>query len=315
VREPPPHVSEDDVIEQVWAHWLPAVERLTHLPVGFGAWHWQAWAGGRPALFVTLDQLGTHHTARSLEDAYRAAAALAAADLEFVLANRPTLLGRCTVPLGEDLLSVTPWVDGESGDGPLPDEEAAKSTAEMLRRLHERPAPPTLPRWRPLVHASFATRLQERTSHPWASGPYADRARIALREHMHRIATWTTDYLELAAATDPTTWVPTHGEPHTRNQLWTAGGPRLVDWESCRLAPRERDLKYLVEQGWGHLCEADPQLVDLFDLEWRLDEISQYADRFEALHTGTESDQVAIEGLVHELTREPCHKAGDDRRD
>lgn len=303
MREHPPHVSDDAVLDQVWAHWLPDVEELTHLPVGFGAWHWQAWAGGRPTLFVTLDRLGSRHTPASLQGAYRAAAALAARDLEFVVAGRPTVLGRCCVPLADGLLSATPWLDGTSGDGSLADDAAARTTAAMLARLHEQPAPPTLPRWRPLVHPSFATRLEGRTAAPWTSGPYAEEARGALRDRLADITRWTTDYLRRAAATDPATWVPTHGEPHTRNQLVTPFGTRLVDWESLKLAPRERDLKYLVEQGHEDLCDADPTLVELFDLEWRLDEISQYADWFEAPHVGTESDRVALGGLLHELSR------------
>ena len=46
-------------------------------------------------------------------------------------------------------------------------------------------------------------------------------------------------------------------------------------------------------------------MLDLFDLEWRLDEISQYAAWFAAPHTGTASDRVAMGGLLHELTRAP----------
>ena len=48
-------------------------------------------------------------------------------------------------------------------------------------------------------------------------------------------------------------------------------------------------------------------MLDLFDLEWRLDEISQYAAWFEAWHTGTASDAIAFGGLTGELTREGRH--------
>ena len=43
----------------------------------------------------------------------------------------------------------------------------------------------------------------------------------------------------------------------------------------------------------------------MFDLEWRLDEISQYAAWFEAPHSGNDSDEVALAGLHHELKRDP----------
>lgn len=305
MRERPLHVEDDDVRRLLWAHWLPQVERVTHVPVGFGAWHWQAWVGDRPVLFVTLDQLGDRHTDKSLEGAYAAAAALAARGLTFVLPSRPTLLGRCTVPLGEDRLSVTPWLEGTSGTGPFADEQQARDTVDMLAQLHAEPAPPSLPRWRPLVHPAFAFRLETRTARPWETGPLGEYARSAVRERLPQIREWTSRYLALAAGTDESTWVPTHGEPHTRNQLATHTGSYLVDWESFRLAPRERDLATLVEHGWGHLVDADPLLLEMFDLEWRLDEISQYVTRFEAPHTGNESDEVALTGLHHELQRAP----------
>ena len=44
-------------------------------------------------------------------------------------------------------------------------------------------------------------------------------------------------------------------------------------------------------------------MVELFDLEWRLDEIAQYAAWFSAPHTGTRSDEVAYGGLLGELQR------------
>ncbi|QBR91556.1 aminoglycoside phosphotransferase [Nocardioides euryhalodurans] len=310
MREHPPHVSDDDVRSLLWAHWLPDVEQVTHLPVGFGAWHWQAWAGGRPVLFVTLDQLGERHTHKSLEGAYGAASALAARGLEFVLPQRRTVLGQCTVALGDDRLSATPWLEGTSGDGSFRDEAHARATLDLLERLHAETGTPALPRWRPLVHPSFASRLDERTAQPWRSGPYAEEARSALRQRLSEIRQWTADYHRLAAATDPASWVPTHGEPHTRNQVMTQAGTYLVDWESLKLAPRERDLATLVEHGWGDLVPAaDPALLAMFDLEWRLDEIAQYAAWFEAEHSGSESDRVALAGLRHELLREPRNTA------
>ncbi len=100
--------------------------------------------------------------------------------------------------------------------------------------------------------------------------------------------------------------MPTHGEPHTRNQLTTPDSTLLIDWESLKLAPRERDLRTLDDAGHPQ-HGADPALLELFDLEWRLDEISQYAAWFEGWHTGTASDAVAFAGLQGELTREGRH--------
>jgi spectinomycin phosphotransferase len=306
VREAPAGVRDSDVLDLVRRHWQTGVDAVDHLPVGFGAWHWRASAGGEPAFFVTLDRLADRHTAESLEAAYRGAADLAASGLGFVLAPLPADDGSVTVGLRDDRLSVTPWVAGESGGGDLPGPAAAVETAAMLAALHAAPVPAAVKAWRPLVDAGLPERLAELTQAPWDRGPYGEQARAALGDRLADVASWVERYLALAGGTDPTTWVATHGEPHTRNQLRTVDGRTLlVDWESLKLAPAERDLRFLVEQGHGSSCGADPSLVEMFDLEWRLDEVAQYAEWFQAPHAGTESDRVALGGLLHELNRPP----------
>jgi spectinomycin phosphotransferase len=284
VREPPSHVTDAAVLEVVRDRWLPEVDAVEHLPVGFGAWHWQATAGGAPRLFVTLDSLGTHHTADSLEATYAAAATLGIY-LDAVVAPLPDREGSYTAALGGDALSATLWVVGTSADG--------AATPDLVRRLHAVSPPRSLVHWSPLVEPDLPERLAARTLTPWTAGPHGEEARVLLHDHLDDVAAWTADYLRLAATTDPATWVTTHGEPHARNQLVTAGGVRLLDWESARLAPAERDLRWLAPSDTG----GDPELLRMFDLEWRLDEVSQYADWFERPHTGTESDRVALGGL------------------
>ena len=132
---------------------------------------------------------------------------------------------------------------------------------------------------------------------PWTNGPHGETARDAIRERLDDIALWTAHYLRLAASTDPATWVATHGEPHTRNQLDTERRhpPRRLGVAAAG-SPRAGPPRWRRGQG-----DPDPALLEMFDLEWRLDEISQYADWFEAPHAGTESDEVALGGLLHEL--------------
>jgi len=71
---------------------------------------------------------------------------------------------------------------------------------------------------------------------------------------------------------------------------------RLVDWESLALAPRERDYADLDGP------HADPAMVELFALDWRLSEIDEYARRFAAPHTGSDDGHTAPEGLHEELS-------------
>jgi spectinomycin phosphotransferase len=306
VREPPPRVLDGDVLAVVRERWLPAADAVQHLPVGFGAWHWQVRAGGEARLFVTLDQVGGHHTATSLEAAYAGAAELQAAGLSFVVPALAGPDGRHTTALGDGSLSAAEWRDGTSGDGSFRDAAEAARTAALLTSLHAADPPAGIPRWRPVVGPGLSAHLTEQTQAPWDRGPYGEQARAALGDRLADVASWVERYLALAGGTDPTTWVATHGEPHTRNQLRTVDGRTLlVDWESLKLAPAERDLRFLVEQGHGSSCGADPSLVEMFDLEWRLDEVAQYAEWFQAPHAGTESDRVALGGLLHELNRPP----------
>jgi spectinomycin phosphotransferase len=114
--------------------------------------------------------------------------------------------------------------------------------------------------------------------------------------------------------------VVTHGEPHEANQMLT-GFPHqrtvLVDWETVRLAPAERDWRPLVERGLpahGTDVPLDAAMLDLFDLEWRLDEISQYAAWFAAPHSDGADDRIALRGHVHELSRGPFQTSAPHTR-
>jgi spectinomycin phosphotransferase len=296
VRERPPHVSDSDLLAEVRRWWDDAVDRVEHLPVGFGAHHWAAYARRSPRLFVTLDRLTPPRAADRLEAAYAGAVALHDAGLEFVLAPLPAADGRCTIPFAAGALSCTSWRDGESG-GDLD----VSWTATALNRLHAVDPPRGFPRWSPLVGPEFADLAGGLVVHEWGPGPYAERARCAIRDHLDDVRRWTARYHHLADRARDRPWVVTHGEPSSWNQLLTPDGRVLIDWESAVLAPAELDLRLLV--GAGAEVDADREMLELFDLEWRLDEISQYAEWFAAPHDGTADDTIAFGGLSHELTR------------
>jgi len=299
VREPPLGVELGGVLSVVQGQVDGTVRRVEHLPVGFGAHHWIAYDDRGPRLFVTMDVLRPLDPPERLEAAYAGAAALHERGLEFVVASLPTITGSFTVPFAHGVLSCTPWRDGEPG-GPL---DVAWTTS-ALARLHAARAPAGLPRWRPLVGPDLAETTATLTTRQWGPGPYADRARDAVRRHLGDLTRWTARYHHLAEAAHDRGWVATHGEPGAHNQLLTDEGRLLVDWESLQLAPAELDLRTLVDAGVGaDTLHADRTMLELFDLEWRLDEISQYAAWFAAPHTGSEDDDIAFGGLLEELER------------
>ncbi|MFE3174319.1 hypothetical protein ACFXPA_45345 [Amycolatopsis sp. NPDC059090] len=290
MRSRPSFVTDAAITRALAEHWQP-VSEIAYLPWGFGAHHWRA-----DTLFVTLDQLEPRHTAASLESTYASAAELAASGLEFVCAPVPARSGQFTVDTGVGALSVTPMLNGRS---PAEDEVDKPAILAILDALHRTPPPAGLRHWSPQVGPNFAAELRSRTAEPWTSGPLAEEARTALATRADAIARWNARYLELAAlaASRRDSWVPTHGEPHNDNQVLTPDGLRLVDWESLAVAPRERDYADL-----PNTAGLDPAMVELFALDWRLSELREYADWFSALHTGSEDDVIALEGLREELT-------------
>jgi spectinomycin phosphotransferase len=296
VRERPPYVHDADVLAEVARAWDDAVGRVEYLPVGFGAHHWAAYDVRGPRLFVTYDELDGPDAHATLDSAYAGAGALRDAGLDFVLAPLVNTHGRVTAAFAAGALSCTPWRDGASG-GPLD----LAWTRRALARLHALPPPPDIPRWQPVVSPDFADTTETLCREPWGPGPYADAARAAVRRQRGDLDGWVGRYHALAAAAQERPWVPAHGEPHSENQLLTSAGRLLVDWDTLRLAPAELDLRVLVDAGAD--VDADPEMVELFDLEWRLDEISQYVAWFAAPHGGTGDDEIAFGGLQQELTR------------
>jgi spectinomycin phosphotransferase len=296
VREPPLNVDTGDLLDTVRNDWDAGVARLEYAPVGFGAHHWTAHGTDHPVLFVTLDVLEPKRSAEHLQAAYTGAVALAMAGLEFVLAPLPSRTGPPIVRFSGGAVSCTPWHQGNSGG----DLDVAW-TSEALARLHTAQPPDGIPSWKPVVPRQFAVAVELLLERPWGAGPYAEMARNAVGQHIADVAGWTSHYHELAARARGLPWVPTHGEPHSGNQLVTPRSRYLVDWESLKLAPPELDLRVLIEAG-AHVA-ADPDMVEMFDLEWRLDEINQYTRWFSAEHHGAEDDRIAFEGLLHEIGR------------
>lgn len=298
----PVSIGDETIAHAVAGHWLPEITDISYLPWGFGAHHWRV-IGGGTTVFVTLDQLEPRHTAMSLETAYAGAAALAAAGLDVVCAPLPARSGQFTVEVGTGALSVTPWLQGRSPtEAQAREPQHVREVVLALGALHRAAPPDGLRSWTPQVGPGFAEELRAHTAELWTSGPLAEQARLALAAHIEPIQRWTDRYLELAetAFSRRDSWVPTHGEPHNDNQVMTADGVRLVDWESLALAPPERDYADVLAVA-SDLLFPDPAMVELFALDWRLSEIAEYARWFAAAHIGTEDDHIALEGLYEEL--------------
>ena len=289
--ERPIDVTDGTVLEEVRRHWAPAAESVEHLAVGWGAHHWVVRVSGKRALFATLDPPTERHTAASLEGAYATAARLG---LEFVWPSLPSVDGTYTRPLEDRTLSVTAWLAGERPTRSTPD------LPDLLRALHGSAAPVSAPVWTTEIDAELPERLQDLLSKPWV-GPLGAAARTVLTQHIDRVADWADEHRALTRRLDRTAYVVTHGEPGVHNQWLARGRTYLLDWESLRLAPPERDLATLVHAGTP--TDGDPELIRLFDLEWRLSEVWSFARWLQGPHGDGADERQALSALADELTR------------
>lgn len=303
---PPVSPTDDEILVTVQRHWDLEIDAVAYFPVGFGAHHWQGCFGGTPVAFITLDQPESPGAQSSLQQAYAAAHELFDSGLEFVVPPVPAIGGGFIVPMSDGCVSVTPWVQGTT-----PSAEDASEPAHLLRstqalmQLHACRLSASMPEWRQRVAAKFMDRLETLLVSPWDLGPMGMQARALILENVATLQSKACRYLELTeeAMGQRQRWVPTHGEPHFANQILSDGALRFVDWESLRLAPKERDVVGLPTAAWPQF-QPNPAMIDLFRLEWTLAEIDEYAHWFSAEHTGDADDLLALEKLRSELAED-----------
>jgi thiamine kinase-like enzyme len=316
----PPSDLDEAAIAHALAHWGLRTRELQYLPVGFGSHHWRT-----GDTFVTVDDLAAGFQAgenedeafAALERAYGTASALRDAGLEFVLAPVADDEGRSIRRLTERYaVSVTPFVDGTSTSwGAYESQDERRRVAELVGRLHVagedvRDLPErdelTIPSRSVLLDALATLDV------PWDSGPYADPARAALAaaaDDVHRqLAAYDEDAARVLERTD--TWVVTHGEPHRANFIVTSGGLRLVDWDTTRLAPRERDLWLVLDDeltGWEEYAAVvgdvslDRATLALYRRWWGLTDIAVFTADLRRPHVDSEQSAANLRSLRENL--------------
>jgi spectinomycin phosphotransferase len=272
MRERPDGLDDSDVAAGLAAGWGIPARDIRYLPVGFGGYHWAA-----GDLFLTVDD----GPVASLRRALGVAAGL---DLDFVVAPLPTVGGDPVWSLSSRYtLSVFPLLDGTAGSfGPHRPEDRAE-VLDLLGRLHRadpgdaEPEDPALP-----GRDDLLTGLDE----PWTAGPYAEPCRRLLADRSAAIAAELSEFDMLTARIAGLPRVVTHGEPHPGNFIRTPKGLRLIDWDTVRLAPAERDL-WLVD-GPG-----EPDALAYYRLRWRLADIASFAGQFRLPHRANDDTTAA----------------------
>lgn len=244
----------------------------------------------------------------------RTAVALRDAGLAFVLAPAAAGDGAPLVRLSESYsVAVFPFTDAVSlpfGEHPP---ENVPDVLHALGRLHATSVDVELPRADPLgvPHRAELLDALDDVDRAWASGPFAEATRALLAEHGPRVRTMLDAYEEHARAVRAGSddWVITHGEPHANNVLRGGRGEWfLIDWDTVRLGPRERDL-WMVPPKTAEDRDAyggpapDPDVVALFTRLWDLTEVAVYVAQFRATHDDDANTRAAFGYLEGYLAR------------
>lgn len=308
MKDRPEGVRESELVSALADGWGFTVASLSYLPIGAGSYHWSMTDGRGRRRFVTVDDLGPDEASR--DGAFRAlgsafGTALALRDdarLDFVVAPIPDLSGSPVRRLGSRYsLTMFPWQDGQAGSfGPHAAEDRAE-VAALIAELHQATAAVAaiatrtdliLP-GRAGLHDALADLDRE-----WTGGPFSEPARRLLATHAEQVEQLLADFDRLVERVRATggDWVVTHGEPHPGNLIRGVDGLRLIDWDTVRIAPAERDL-WMIADDSGQVLEGysratgrtvHAEALSLYRLWWDLADIAIYVDELRRPHRSTE---------------------------
>lgn len=293
-----PALSDESILDCLQRRWGLPPGALEFLPAGndAAAWSYRLRSAGGEGFFLKVRRLPLDEVSLDL------AHFLAGAGLPEVVAPLPGRAGGLWQDLGGYGLAVYPFVAGASGMeiGLTPAQWAA--FGGILRRLHAVQLPAGLleripresfhPRW-----AGMARQVAARIRRGEFANPYQAELAAFWMERAGEIEAICarTEELGERLRADPRPFVLCHADIHTANLLVDPrGGLRVVDWDQPILAPRERDLMFVVDgpperfgenpaeaaflSGYGE-TQVDPLGLAYYRYKWCVQELGDYGER------------------------------------
>lgn len=226
-----------------------------------------------------------------------------------VVAPLATIDSALSVEVGGFVLVTYPFLEARTAvEAGLTDAQWA-AYGDIVRRLHSTVLPEDLARGLP--RETFVSR--------WVD--VADRVEAAIdayrgddRPTLDVIATWTANRALIDEVSMRTRWlqgrllarlaanpgtrarfVPCHADIHTHNVLVDAGGGlHVIDWDELMLAPRERDLMFVMDcpiglapraretalflEGYGATA-IDRETLAFYRADWAIQDVASYAEQ------------------------------------
>jgi hypothetical protein len=308
VLSPPAGLAEDTLTGELSRQWGVAVASIDYRAVGFGSHHWTVTDPGGGRWFATVDELGGDPGAYDrLERALGVARALYDSGAEFVVAPVPTAGGHPVARLGDRFaLSLFPFVDGDSfGFGGYSGGDHRDGVLAMVVRVHG--ASRTVRARATVDDLAIESRAALEAAlagvAPAGGGPYTERAAELISEHASEVRRRLARYDRLVAGVERGRAVLTHGEPHPGNTLRTRDGWRLIDWDTVRIAPPERDLWHLGGDLSGYTEATGTEVLEpmlaLYELRWALTDLALGVELFRRTHGDSPNEQETWQILRH----------------
>ena len=311
-----PPITDDQILDVLRDRYAIRPRGLTFLALGHDAHAWTFRASTDLGdVFVKIR--------RRVDDArLRLVRYLGDHGLDAVVAPIATADGAVAVGIDELHLIAYPFVEGRLAADVGLDDGQWTEYGRIVGALHSSRLPPkiaaTLPReqFKPNWTAQF-----ERVR----AGVHAYRGDDPVRRHLVEFWQSRRDDIEgladramvlgqVLATRHAITFVPCHGDVHTHNLLVEPSGTvRVIDWDEALLAPRERDLMFvmgspiglapgerevaLFEAGYGPL-EVDPERLAYYHVDWAVQDMAGYAEQALLDDIGPESRAYALERFL-----------------
>jgi spectinomycin phosphotransferase len=316
MREPP-DLAGDVIAGALRSGFGIRVAGLSFLPVGNDAdsWAYRVEVDDGPDWFLKV---------RSGADAMPGAAVpayLHRRGTPGVLAPRPTRAGRPCLVVDRFSLALYPMLDGRHGAEAGLTPAQWRELGATVARVHA--TPPTQELLRLVGRESFRPsrrellpQLEEALAAAGPADPVAGPLAAAWQAHRAVIDTLVAkaDRLGRELAGAPARQVLCHADLHTWNVLVESTGRLwIADWDEAVLAPRERDLMFVVGgighglvtpsdtasflEGYGQV-PVDPALLAYYRCAWAVQDIAAYGEQALLSPTaGETSRRAAVEGF------------------
>jgi spectinomycin phosphotransferase len=318
VREPPADLSEETLRTCLRARYGLAVAELAFLPLGHdsAAWVYRVWAADGSSYFLKV-RLRMANEAGLLVPRY-----LQDHGIARVIAPLPTLERALWTTADGYALILYPFVAGRTGKDQGMSEQQWVDYGALLRQVHATAVTPELerimqrdsfsPAWAATVERLDALIGVRAFDDPGANviATFWQARREEIRTLLARV-----EELGRRLARRAPPLILCHADIHTANVLLDAEQRVwIVDWDETILAPRERDLMFVVGgisrtlvgprqealffRGYGAV-DVDPLALAYYRYAWAVGDIGAYGEQvFDRPDLGPETRSEAVDRFL-----------------